>query len=948
MGRDIDERHLCELSCIGGAEEMESIKLQVCCLAITLFIAGLYFPVKRKKTYSHIIFSISLWTCIFSLVFDMITVYTVNHLDRVSPVFNRFAHDMFMGSLIMEVGLFYEYCVVLIHNDHVSKKRLWMSVVPVWLAWLGLTILPLRYVETPKGNYSWGPAVFTVHGIVAVYLLGILAEMVIHWKKVDPKKRYVIILAYCIQLMVIIYQTCVPTALASSMVIMLINLSFFLTVESPDILLLEKLKQEKERADMANAAKSEFLSNMSHEIRTPMNAIVGMTDIVLREELAPNVREYLNNIKNSGDALLTIINDILDFSKIESGKLEILEEEYEPMSMFHDLSMIFLNRIGDKDIELLYDISPSMLTRLWGDDQRIRQVVINLMTNAIKYTQSGYVRLRVETETISDEAIKLKFFVEDTGQGIRQEDIGKLFNSFQQVDTKKNYKKEGTGLGLAISKQLVELMHGTIGVESTYGKGSVFFFTIPQKIVDAVPAARLKNYEAYQRSIDYRIKNQAVRSQFEKLADAYRMAHVNKYGIREQKVDFLITDDLAQVSEQERKQIKKSGGKICLLQNPMRESISDITLTIINKPIYSLNFCQLINGEEQVFVRNVSVEQAFTAPKAQILVVDDNKINVKVAQGLLAPYHMQIDVAEDGKQALQMVQQKKYDMVFMDHMMPVMDGIEATEKIRGLEDASYQKLPIIALSANATSEAKEMFVQAQMDDFISKPIREKELAACIRKWLPEDLIEYGEKDGQDMDVEKDDLLKIDGLDVEEGIRNCGSKEFYLEILGDFYRLIDSKSEKLIQCVEEHLLRDFTIEVHALKNNARMIGAMELSRLFYQMEQLGNEEQQEEIEKAMPELLALYGSYKNILSKYGEKQESEQKQVSTEVIRETLMKLHDAVDQFDLDAADAAMKELETYALPEELKPMEEQLRAYVADVAMEDIMQLTEKMCEIL
>ena len=491
-------------------------------------------------------------------------------------------------------------------------------------------------------------------------------------------------------------------------------------------------------------------------------------------------------------------------------------------------------------------------------------------------------------------------------------------------------------------------MHGTIGVESTYGKGSVFFFTIPQKIVDAVPAARLKNYEAFQRSIDYRIKNQAVRSQFEKLAAAYRMAHVNKYGIREQKVDFLITDDLAQVSEQERKQIKKSGGKICLLQNPMRESISDITLTIINKPFYSLNFCQLINGEEQVFVRNVSVEQAFTAPKAQILVVDDNKINVKVAKGLLAPYQMQIDVAEDGKQALQMVQQKKYDMVFMDHMMPVMDGIEATEKIREMKGACYQKLPIIALSANATSEAKEMFVQAQMDDFISKPIREKELVACIRKWLPEDLIEYGEKDGQDMDVEKDDLLKIDGLDVEEGIRNCGSKEFYLEILGDFYRLIDSKSEKLIQCVEEHLLRDFTIEVHALKNNARMIGAMELSRLFYQMEQLGNEEQQEEIEKAMPELLALYGSYKNILSKYGEKQESEQKQVSTEVIRETLMKLHDAVDQFDLDAADAAMKELETYALPEELKPMEEQLRAYVADVAMEDIMQLTEKMCEIL
>lgn len=924
---------------------MESVKLQVCCLTIILFIAGVYFRAKRERTCSHIIFSVSLWTCVFCIVFDIITVYTVNHLDSVSPVFNRIAHDLFMGSLIMEVGLFYEYCLALIHGDEVSKKRIWISIIPVWVAWLCLVLLPLDYIETPKGNYSWGPAVYTVHTSVAVYIFCIMLELFRYRKKINPKKRYVIILAFCIQLMILIYQTCVPTALMTSMVIMMINLSFFLTVESPDMLLMEKLREEKERADEANAAKSQFLSSMSHEIRTPMNAIVGMTDIVLREELPANVREYLNNIKNSGDGLLTIINDILDFSKIESGKLEIVKEKYEPMSLFHDVSMIFLNRIGEKHIELLYDIDPSMPTRLYGDDQRLRQVVINLMSNAIKYTESGYVRLKVETEVAGEGEINLMVSIEDTGQGIREEDIGKLFTSFQRVDKKKNYKKEGTGLGLAISRQLVELMQGTIEVKSTYGKGSTFMFTIPQKVVDPTPAARLKTDKGQECRVAYQIMNEMVKDQFKKLADAYQIENFCMDGLEDSSVDFLLTDDLSQVSEQERKQIEGAGGKICVLQNPMLQSVADIKLIVINKPLYSLNFCQMLNDEEQVFVHIPSEKQSFTAPQAHILVVDDSELNLKVAKGLLAPYHMQIDTAEDGKQALRMVQEKKYDIVFMDHMMPVMDGIEATEAIRNLEGEYYQKLPIIALSANATSEAREMFVEAQMDDFIAKPVQEKELASCVQKWLPEKLMVVQENaDNQTLEGTKEEFT-IEGLAVAEGIQNCGSKELFIELLGDFYRLIDLKCTKLQQCVENHMLRDFTIEVHALKNNARMIGATELSKLFYQMEQLGNEEKQEEIEQGMPKLLDLYRSYKNVLSEYGNVSKENLVQVSTETMQQTLMQLHDAVDNFDLDTADMKMKELETYAFPEEMQKVVEQLRAYVADVAMEEIIQLTEDMC---
>lgn len=610
--------------------------------------------------------------------------------------------------------------------------------------------------------------------------------------------------------------------------------------------LMNRLEEEKNRADEANQAKSAFMSNMSHEIRTPMNAIVGMTEILLRSDLPSQETEYLHNIKNSGNALLTIINDILDFSKIESGKMDIVSEEYDPMSMFSDLSMIFLNRIGDKDIELIFDIDKNLPVRLYGDSLRIRQIIINLMNNAVKFTDVGTVKLAVSVEKIKGEEVGLLFSVTDTGQGIMEEDLPKLFGTYQQVDTKKNRYKEGTGLGLSISKQLVEMMGGTIGVRSEYEKGSEFYFTLTQKVVDA-------------------------------------------------------------------RSIEEMG--------------------------------QSLTGKKTAFITEGEEALNFIAPKANILIVDDNQMNLKVALGLLEPLQMQMHTAENGRQALAMLEKKQYDLVFMDHMMPVMDGIEAVEALRKKNDEYYQKLPVIALTANAVVEARERFKEAGMNDFLSKPIKIKEICNVLRKWLPAEYIIETEP----VTVKRqEELPEITGLDVAEGVKNSGSVELFTSLLGDFYKLIDMKSVKIEKCLADGLIRDYTIEVHALKNTARMIGAMELSELFYQMEQYGNEENVEAIRIETPRVLELYRSYKSILEPYARLQNVEKQAVTKDELIRVLTELQEAMDAFDLDTVDARMQQLEQMSMPPECDGLFDELRAYVADVAMEEVMKVAGQLIQMI
>lgn len=398
-------------------------------------------------------------------------------------------------------------------------------------------------------------------------------------------------------------------------------------------------EENRQEAIRANQAKSNFLAHVSHEIRTPMNAILGMNQMIMQEEISPSVEKYSQDIYNAGQTLLSIINDILDLSKIESGKMEIVPVTYELSSLLNDVLNMVAKKVQDKNLHMETEIAPDIPHQLCGDEVRIRQILLNLINNAVKYTQKGTVTLKVDWEKKAEKELELKISVTDTGIGIREEDIANLFESFQRVDLQTNRGIEGTGLGLPIAKQLVDQMEGNIRVESVYGAGTTFFIHIPQEIVNETPMGDFSKTYA---------KTQESRSK---------------------------------------------------------------------------------NREE------------FTAPDARILIVDDNKVNLTVAKGLLKETKMQIDTALSGFEALEKIKNKEYQIIFLDDRMPEMGGVETLGRMQSQEENSSKNAIIIAMTANAISGSRERYIAAGFHDYLSKPIDVVKYTKMIKKYLPEDMVQ---------------------------------------------------------------------------------------------------------------------------------------------------------------------------------------------------------------
>ena len=940
---------------------MASFKLEIALAAITLFISVIYLGVKRQNTVAHKIYIVLLVMSYIVIGLQITTLYTVNHLSTVDALFNEIVHKCFISSLMIYFAGTTIYIWVASTNmcvDHfIKSKRAYLCLLPIAVPVALCFLLPIEYSLTPYGNYSTGPAAYVAYVSIPIYMAIAIWCLMAKWSIINKKKKPLVIYGFAGIVLLAFFQFMVPSMCLNGVGVVILDITLYLTVENPDVHLIERLEYEKNRADDANNAKSAFLANMSHEIRTPMNAIVGITEILLRTELDPQQKSYLRNIKQSGKSLLLIINDILDFSKIEAGKMELVDEEYDSVSMVNDVSMIILNRIGDRPIELIFDVDSQIPKRLYGDMGRIKQIIINLMNNAVKFTEEGYVKLSVHAvKSPLKTECNLFFEVEDTGQGIKEEDLGKVFDSFQQVDVKHNRNKEGTGLGLAICKQLTHMMGGSISVESEYGKGSVFKFFIKQRIVDAAPLAVVKDeiYDNECPSIGICSDNPIVNDYSREMIQGFGFdcVLVKASELMTSKADHIFIDGCIYEENKELvRQLSEEGRYIAVLQDPMRYMIAAEGIEVINKPFYSYNFCQFLNHEEQEDVGNETVENTrFTAPSAQILIVDDNDINLKVAKGLFAPLNMNMSFAKSGKEAIAMARNTKYDIIFMDHMMPVMDGVEATKFIRNLEafDSYYQYSPIVALTANVSNDAREQFAEVGVTELLGKPIDLNAATATIKHLLPEDLIKHGNETASKDSIDIKGIPKISGLNVLEGIKNSGSKEMFESLLGDFYNIIDMKSNKIKKCLEDSMIKEFIIEVHALKNTARMIGADKLSNMFRELEEMGRGGDVEGARNLTYKTLELMTGYKDTLRPYAMAAAREKKQVSKAYIIEALNGLVQAVEEFDLDSCDSWMETLETYRLNDSCDKLMEELRAYVSDVAMEDIINTSKKMVELI
>ena len=698
--------------------------------------------------------------------------------------------------------------------------------------------------------------------------------------------------------------------------------------------------------------KSDFLANMSHEIRTPMNAVIGMAEMALREDLPSVARGYIGQIISSGKTLLNIINDILDFSKVESGKMTIEEAEYEPMSIINDVANIINTRIGEKDVELILDIAPDIPRKLIGDSERIKQVIINLSNNAVKFTKQGQVVLEVGYVRTDADSLNLKIAVKDTGIGIKKQDLPKLFQSFQQLDSKRNRNIEGTGLGLAISQRFVNLMGGEISVESEYEKGSIFTFWVPQKIFDEKPSVEVRDKENIR--VAGLISNGFLREHIEKDMRSLEIKYISLESDKD--LNVLLEEDIQYLfvgqgmfSMEVEEFVKLHQNITAVLMIDFRTSVklNIQNLLVVKKPFYVLNMASVFNGEDANVGFGIREDFEFIAPEAEVLIVDDNAINLTVAEGLLKPLQMKIDTALSGSEAIEKISGKVYDIVFMDHMMPELDGVETTHIIRRFH-SEYDDVPIIALTANAVSGTKEMFLAEGMNDFVAKPIEMRTILSKLRNWLPKQKIKKvysvaGEETTDDKDIVS---VVIEGLDTASALRLLGTETLFWAVLNDYYQAISRKAKLIKELELKEDWKNYTIEVHALKSASKQVGAMELSEKATRMEKAGNACDGNLIHECTDEMLQQYIGYIDILKEYfpeEKKNFGSGKDITADELDGFFEEIRAAMEELDMDVVMELFNKMAEYSYKEEELVLFEMLGEAVAEYDVDKCEEIIEK-----
>jgi len=585
--------------------------------------------------------------------------------------------------------------------------------------------------------------------------------------------------------------------------------------------LIRVIDEQTKEANAANKAKSTFLANMSHEVRTPINAILGMDEMIIRESNDEQIVEYATNIKQAGKSLLAQVNGILDYSKLEEGKMEIFDVEYDLATMVNTLITSSSTRAKSKGLNFKVNIDENLPMTLLGDDVRLGQIIANLLTNAVKYTEAGEVGLSMVEKGRDDSAVEIEVTVKDTGKGIPEDEIENLYVSFKRIDEEHNRNIEGTGLGIPIVIELLHLMGSELEVKSTYGVGSAFSFVIKQGIVNNEPIGDYKK----------RIKR------------SYRRR--NKYAFP-------------------------------------------------------------------------------SMPKAEILVVDDYEMNLMVAKNLMKVYDFVPDVVQSGREAITRAEEKEYDVIFMDHMMPDLDGLQTLDI---LKEHGYlgSRTKVIALTANAIAGAKEYYISKGFDDYLTKPIDAEALEDMLLKYMP-----------------KKKILKKAISDVKHDrtlISNDDERQALIKI---FVSTIDESAKKLDEFKEKSDIKNYTIKVHGLKSTARLIGEMSISKKAEALEKAGNAGDWDYIETHHKELIDEYLSIRNTY----EGQKSAKKPLDESDLKDALYSIIEMANVCDFTSTEMVLNTLADYEMPEGLDEKLKEIRALLDKLDYEAVASLATQMLE--